>query len=83
MVTFLQASAQVSLSSVSSWVCVQPPWLIYCACCDQQGSGTAGVGKLGQSMGDLATSLERSPSGLVLICFQMRKYSPEVLKLRG
>lgn len=39
--------------------------------------GAAGAG------GGLAASSGRRPSGLVLICFQMRKYSPEVLKLRG
>lgn len=72
MVTFLQASAQVSLTLVSSWDIVQP------ILADQQGPGDAGL-----SVGGLATSPERSPSGLVLICFQMRKYSPEVLKLRG
>lgn len=42
-----------------------------------------GWGEGGGAGGGLAASLELRPSGLVLICFQMRKYSPEVLKLRG
>lgn len=88
LVTFLQASAQASFIAVSSWsVGVQPSlpdplYLLYTVLTSRI-LGMLGWESWGRGWGGLATSLERSPSGLVLICFQMRKYSPEVLKLRG